>query len=337
MTKKVGIPRALLFYQDFPLWKTFFEELGAEVVVSPPTNKAMLANGSSRVVAETCLPTKVFCGHVAELADKVDYIFVPSVRSIEPNVYNCSKFLGLPDLVRNAVPDSPLILDIEIDVNKGEKTVRREIHTLGHHFTSNPFVINKAYEAGLAERERYVAQMQAGNTLPTALSHYLKEKPSDQKDSAETTGVQEQRDITVAIVGHPYNIYDTYINHNLVGRLRKLGARVVSAEMAPAGALDAGTVKLVKRPYWTYEDEVVGAAGHYLNSDVDGVLGVVCFGCGPDSMMLDVVQRAAKSASSLPLTTIVIDEHTGEAGLVTRLEAFVDMLERRKKLRAAKA
>jgi predicted nucleotide-binding protein (sugar kinase/HSP70/actin superfamily) len=107
--------------------------------------------------------------------------------------------------------------------------------------------------------------------------------------------------------------------------------------MAPAGALDAGTVKLVKRPYWTYEDEVVGAAGHYLDQDADGVLGVVCFGCGPDSMMLEVVQRAAKGAHKTPFSTIVIDEHTGEAGLVTRLEAFVDMLERRKKLRATRA
>jgi len=61
------------------------------------------------------------------------------------------------------------------------------------------------------------------------------------------------------------------------------------------------------------------------------VLAVVCFGCGPDSMMLEVVQRAAKENRCKPFSTIVIDEHTGEAGLITRLEAFVDMLERRKR------
>lgn len=61
---KVGIPRALLYYQYYPMWKTFFEELGAEVVVSPPTTQIMLSAGSARLVADTCLPVKVFCGHV---------------------------------------------------------------------------------------------------------------------------------------------------------------------------------------------------------------------------------------------------------------------------------
>jgi len=61
---RVGIPRALLYYQYYPMWKTFFEALGAEVIVSPATTQTMLANGSSRVVADTCLPVKVFLGHV---------------------------------------------------------------------------------------------------------------------------------------------------------------------------------------------------------------------------------------------------------------------------------
>ena len=64
---RIGIPRALLYYQYYPMWKTFFEELGAEVVVSPPTTQAMLAAGSARVVADTCLPVKVFLGHVLHL------------------------------------------------------------------------------------------------------------------------------------------------------------------------------------------------------------------------------------------------------------------------------
>lgn len=333
MTKKVGIPRALLYYQQYPMWKTFFSELGAEVVVSPPTTKATLAAGSARMVAETCLPTKVFAGHVLALADKADYVFIPSIRSLERDVYNCSKFLGLPDLIRNAIPESPTILDIEIDVNKGEKTVRREIHSLGHYFTRNPFRINRAYERALEVDRRYQALMQSGSPLPQAIAQFQDDDTVDQvSQRSDSPGDYGDRNpLTIAVVGHPYNIFDTYINHNLIGRLRKMGVRVVTAEMAPPGALDAGTVKLVGRPYWTYEDEVVGAAGHYLDSDVDGVLGVVCFGCGPDSMMLEVVQRAAKERRRKPFTTIVIDEHTGEAGLVTRLEAFVDMLERRRR------
>jgi len=71
---KVGIPRALLYYQYYPMWKIFFEELGAEVVVSPPTTQVMLSEGSSRVVADTCLPVKAYLGHVLYLTNKCDYI-----------------------------------------------------------------------------------------------------------------------------------------------------------------------------------------------------------------------------------------------------------------------
>jgi len=59
-------------------------------------------------------------------------------------------------------------------------------------------------------------------------------------------------------------------------------------------ALAAGVEKVVGRPYWTYEDEIVGAGGHYLEAGVDGVVAVVSFGCGPDSTMIDVVQRFAR-------------------------------------------
>ncbi len=102
---RIGIPRALLYYQYYPMWKTFFEELGAEVVVSPPTTQAMLSEGSSRVVAETCLPTKVFLGHVLSLVKECDYIFISAIRSVKSKVYNCSKLLGLPDMTKAVIPE----------------------------------------------------------------------------------------------------------------------------------------------------------------------------------------------------------------------------------------
>src|SRR4030042_1467696 len=116
----IGIPRALLYYQYYPMWQTFFEELVAEVVVSPPTTQAMLSSGSSRVVADTCLPVKVFCGHVLALIGNCDYIFIPAIRSVKRRVYNCSKFLGLPDMTKAVIPEST-ILDVDFDINKGKR------------------------------------------------------------------------------------------------------------------------------------------------------------------------------------------------------------------------
>ena len=95
---RIGVPRALLYYQYYPMWKTFFEHLGAEVVVSSPTTREMFTSGCSRVIADICLPVKVFCGHVLSLVDNCDYVFIPSICSVEEKVYSCPKFIGLPDL-----------------------------------------------------------------------------------------------------------------------------------------------------------------------------------------------------------------------------------------------
>ncbi|MBI2864692.1 MAG: hypothetical protein HYX94_09055 [Chloroflexi bacterium] len=329
---RVGIPRALLYYQYFPMWKAFFESLGAEVIVSDTTSKEILAGGSARVVAETCLPTKVFCGHVISLVGKCDYVFIPSIRSIEENVYNCSKFLGLPDLVKAVIPECPPILDVDIDVNKGKAELFAAIYQVGKRITWNPLKVKRASEEAWRVHQEYQSLMRRqGLTPPEAI-----EKLTGVAHETASGRVDKQREVVdlgvkVALVGHPYNIFDEYVNHRVLHRLRTLGVRVVSTEMAAIEDLNKGVERLVGGPYWTYENDVVGAGGHYLHSDVDGVISVVAFGCGPDSVMLDVVQRHSKGLTDKPLMMLTIDEHSGEAGLVTRVEAFVDMLVRHRR------
>lgn len=316
--KRVGLPRALLYYQYWPLFHVFFEELGAEVVVSGPTTPAMLAAGSSRVVADTCLPAKVFIGHVISLAGSCDYIFVPEVRSTSKNLINCSKFLGLPDMTRAVVPDFPPILEITIDIEKGRRKLFREIYRLGRIFTRNPLRIRiaalKAWEAYKRQRETMAA---GGFTISQAMG--LEQPPSRCPGSTVAK---------IALIGHPYLLYDDYVNHRLVFRLKQLGCTVVTAEMLTSEELASGITRLAGKPYWTYESEIVGAGGHFLNSKVDGVIGITAFGCGPDSLMMDMVRRKAAREKSVPFMSLTLDEHTAEAGLITRLEAFTDMLQR---------
>jgi predicted nucleotide-binding protein (sugar kinase/HSP70/actin superfamily) len=98
---------------------------------------------------------------------------------------------------------------------------------------------------------------------------------------------------------------------------------------------ESAIVRLIGRAYWTYEGEVVGAGGHYLQSGVDGVIGIMAFGCGPDSLMMDVVQREAARLRATPFMSLTLEEHTAEAGVVTRLEAFTDMIFRGKRKKVA--
>ena len=86
-----------------------------------------------------------------------------------------------------------------------------------------------------------------------------------------------------------------------------------------------------KALFWTYEKEVYGAVRHWVdNRLVDGVIYMLSFSCGPDSFVQVLIEDAVHSAEiRVPLLSLVIDEHSGEAGFVTRLEAFLDMMSRR--------
>jgi len=326
---KVGIPRALLYYQYYPMWKTFFEELGAEVVVSPLTTPTMLSSGSSRVVADTCLPVKVFLGHVLSLVGKCDYVFIPAIRSVSRKIYNCSKFLGLPDMTKAVIPESPPILDIDIDVNKGKRRLYQAIYQLGRHLTRNPFKVRQAAIAAWQAHLNYKQLMSSHSLTPPQamerISGTLEANPKTHSSYSTSTRS------TIAVIGHPYLLYDEYINYRLIHRLEQAGYTVLTPEMPTTEELESAIVRLVGRAYWTYEDEVIGAGGHYLQSGTDGVIGIMTFGCGPDSLMMDRVHRQAARLRTTPFMSLTLEEHTAEAGIVTRLEAFLDMIYRRKR------
>ena len=68
--KVIGIPRAMSFYHNYPFYYGFFTDLGIKIVLSDITTKQTMSAGSALVVTETCLPIKVFIGHVLNLIDK---------------------------------------------------------------------------------------------------------------------------------------------------------------------------------------------------------------------------------------------------------------------------
>ena len=329
----VGIPRALLYYQYYPMWKTFFEHLGAEVVVSEPTTRTTLAEGAARVVADTCLPAKVFVGHVLSLADKCDSIFIPVIRSLKSKTYNCAKFLGLPDMTRAVVPRSPTILEIEIDVNRGKRHLYQAVYGLGRHFSRNPLRVREAATAAWEALVNYRRLMSKGGLTPLQAIQDSAGIPPMAADGHSVT--PENPAATIAVIGHAYLLYDEHVNYQLVHRLEQYGARVLTPEMLAAHEREAAVARLVGRAYWTYEDDVVGAGGHYLQAGTDGVIGVMAFGCGPDSLMMEMLRREAGARQTTPFMCVTLEEHTSETGVITRLEAFLDMIHRRKRRRVA--
>ncbi|MTI79368.1 MAG: hypothetical protein FH758_00590 [Firmicutes bacterium] len=319
MTTKVGIPRALLYYYYYPMWKDFFQTLGCEVVVSDKTNKSILSDGSKNCVDEACLPVKLAFGHVINLANKnVDYIFIPRLVSMAKQEYICPKFLGFPDMVKHNVENLPEIIDTTINMRLKTSEISNAYKQVGRKFTGNRFKIWQAYRKGQKSVQRL-------NEL--LLSGYMPEEAFAVMYGKEKDKLSSGGDINIAIICHPYIIHDSYISMNLIGRLEKMGANVVTADNLPEELVRQQATKLPKRLFWTLGQRMVGAGYTFVNdNNVDGVINLAAFACGPDSMTSELIDRTTKKTRKAPLLNLTLDEHTGEAGIVTRLEAFIDMV-----------
>jgi predicted nucleotide-binding protein (sugar kinase/HSP70/actin superfamily) len=320
---KVGIPRALLYYQYYPVWRSFFEHLGAEVVTSPPTNRTILTAGISRAVADTCLPVKVFLGHTMSLIGKCDYIFIPSMTSFGKKTYNCSKIIGLPNITRAVLPECPIILDPNIDLEKGRWYFYHQIYKLASRFTSNSVKMKKAIDVAWQKQLAYRKKMSDEKiTSNQALF--------DLYGSSHSASSQKnpQGNLTIALLGHPYITNDEYLNHRIIYHLQNMGANVLTSEMAPQTAIDAAATRAVGETHWAFEPDIIGAGQYYTEMKVDGIITLSAFGCGPDSMMIVWVEHRAKETKT-PFLPLSLDEHSSGGAMLTRLEAFLDMIKRK--------
>ena len=334
----IGIPRSLLYYNYFPAWKCFFEELGAEVVLSDKTTKNILDSGVKVAVDETCLPVKLFYGHVQNLKEKnIDYLFIPRVVSVEKKEYLCPKFLGLPNMVLNLMKDLPPVLHLDIDISKKNKGFYREIYELGKLFTPNPFKTAVAFQKALKKLSEYQQQLLIGYTpmeyLDSLENGSISKQKYDFKDSKENLDKREvPQKLKIAVLGHSYNLNDSYISMDIYKKLRDMGANILTTEMLSQSDQEKGASNLKKDIFWTFGKDIIGSAYYLLEKQmVDGVVLVVSFGCGPDSLVGEMIERTFKRKRTLPLLFLTLDEHSGEAGVLTRLEAFVDMVRLNKK------
>ncbi|NLK00927.1 MAG: 2-hydroxyglutaryl-CoA dehydratase [Clostridia bacterium] len=314
----------LMYYLHYPLWKVFFEELGFEFITSIPTNKVILDEGVKVTVTDACVPIKLIHGHVLELKDRVDYILIPRMVNAdrEKNITFCPKFLGLPDMIRASIPDLPSIIDARVDRKSGRFYLFNACKGIGEQFDKPFMTILRAYRKAVSALKKFENLMEEKLLLPQEGIEVLF---NDSPPETESPG-----DLNIAVLGYPYQVYDTYISADIVGNLRKMGVRVWSMEMVPYSTLKKYAGKLKKKLFWHLSNRVIWANYHYLNQpQIDGVIHVSAFACGPDAMVDKIMELECKQRN-FPFLNITVDEHTGEGGVLTRLEAFLDMIRLRR-------
>ncbi|MTI71766.1 MAG: hypothetical protein FH751_16075 [Firmicutes bacterium] len=318
MNNKVGIPQGLLFYEYYPLWKEFFNELGVEVLLSTKTNKKILDNGVSNCVDDACLPVKVFHGHVIDLKDKVDFLFIPKIISVKKREFECPKILGLPEMVSNTIKDLPPIIDPEINFWKSEKNISDSITELGKFFNVNKSKTKKAYKKAYNKYYEVRRHLNSHVIPIDAIKIYNK--------LLQNTNFKKKDRLNILLLGHPYNIYDEYISMNIIEKMVKQDINLITSDMVDTKKINYYSKKIPKRMFWTAGRRLIGAAYSLLEEEkVNGIIYISSFGCGLDSILIDLVQRKA-NYKNIPFTLLTIDEHTGEAGINTRIEAFIDMM-----------
>ena len=317
---KIGIPHSLLYYYYFPFWEELFTSLGQEVVVSEPNNEQIMNKGVKYSISEICVPMKTFVGQVLELAerDDVDKIYVPRLRSIHEEVTLCPKFLGLPDMILNSLDGmEDLLLVNTIEQDSDDISDPKDYQIFKEEFDVSQKELEAALESASQRWQEYRAQHRQGFTSDVLLN--------EKERSLETS------DLTIGLLGYVYNVYDNFVNMDLLGKLRDMNVNVVTFEMIDDEVIEREAAKMDKRMFWEFTNKLLGAGYHFLKSDeIDGIIHVTAFGCGPDSILGPFLDIDSDEYDK-PFMTLRIDEQTGESHLVTRVEAFIDLLRLRKK------
>ncbi len=331
---KIGIPRGLMYYKYFPFWKTLLEGLGNEVVVSPHTSRRIQEVGVESCVDDICVAVKIFCGHVLALREQVDCVMIPRLVSVEKNghdTFTCPKLIALPDIARHALDGIPRIVELVVDVQ--HRPLWSSVARFAAKFTWNPLAVRRAYLHALDVQDRYDGLLQRGFAPEDAIEHL--DSPSGSATASWGAEPENLSGPCIALLSHPYLIFDDWVNQDLRGTLRRMGARVLTPAMLEAGLIEREAARYESLS-WTYERDLVGAGSYFLkHPEVDGIIFLISFACGPDSLVAEIVMREVRRKGDNPIMPLVIDEHSGTAGLHTRIEAFVDMVKRRKALQAA--
>lgn len=307
---RVGLPRVLFFYELLPFWTRFFRELGWEVVFSPPTTPEIAARSAEGAGAETCFPVKLVYGHVLSLLEQgVDRVFFPNLinrpgplSGYEQN-YHCPFIQAAPNLASVALEMTgrqvPLLqLPIHLLWNEALEV---ELRHLSDRLGVSLRELKRAWrEAEEQQRVFEQARRRRGEEL-------LADLPEG------TYGA--------VLVGRPYNTADPGVNAGLPLKLRRLGVVPIPIDCLPLDGIE--TTDLCGNMYW-YSGQRILAAGRLIQRDPRlQAIYVTNFGCGPDSFLLSFFREAMQDK---PFLELEVDDHSADAGLVTRCEAFFDSL-----------
>jgi len=276
---KIGIPGGLLYYRYEPFIRTFFNELSADTEYSTVSNKEILDLGARHCVDEACLPMKIFHGHAAKLNKTCAAVAVPRIMNCEFGESICPKFRGLPELVQSGTGKSNQIFAEPIYMNdqkKLKKALRKSCREIGVPDSKT----EKAFNSALENQRNAISGL-------------------------DERGYRYR----VFLAGHPYNIYDSFTNLNLLKKLHGLDIGAVTEEKVSRPEMMEELTGLIKQPYWFFLiHNFAPALALIKRKEINGIVYVSSFCCGTDSVTIEMIRNRI---GSFPLLVLKLDEQTG--------------------------
>ncbi|MBR6340432.1 MAG: 2-hydroxyacyl-CoA dehydratase [Treponema sp.] len=318
----VGIPRVLNMYENYPLWFTFFNELGFRVLLSQRSSRNVYEKGLETIPSESvCYPGKISHGHVESLIQRgIKFIFYPCAPyEIQEdygagNHYNCPIVTSYPEVLRN-----------NIDALRQDSSI----------LFMNPFL--PIYDkAALAERlaEEMLPKFPTltKEKIFAALDKAWAEQEQFREDVKRAGEEALEEVITkggsgIVLAGRPYHL-DPEINHGIPEMISGLGLAVFTEDsLAHLGKIER-PLRIIDQ--WTYHNRLYRAAQFVSEMPDLELVQLTSFGCGLDAVTADQVDEILRAKNRM-YTLIKIDEGSNLGAVRIRIRSLIAAVKARRR------
>ncbi len=313
---RIGMPRVLNMFDNYPFWHTLFTECGIEPVLSGESTNALYKSGTGDIMSDNiCFPAKLVHGHILDLCEKgVDRIFYPFVVyekqefKSSSNSYNCPVVTAYSEVIRSTTgmaEAAHIPYDMPTFNFDDELLLRKACRHYLKGFGVDERLFSTAFAKAVDEHYRFKMQ--------------LKQKNVDIIGDAVESGSP-----LVLIASHPYHT-DQLVHQKISQMLAGMGVHIINEDIV-FGEQEENFDLFLTIPQWGYPNRMLQAAAWAVKQGlVGGLIQLNSFGCGPDSFIMDEINELAKR-SGLPFALIRIDEIASPGSARLRLRSLVESM-----------
>ena len=318
---KVGIPRVLNMYENYPFWAVFFKKLGFSVVLSPQSSRKIYEMGIDTIPSESeCYPAKLAHGHIAWLIHQnVDFIFYPAIpyeRNEYPdanNHYNCPIVTSYSENIKNNVDEitdgKMRFLNPFMAFTNEEVLAQQLVSCFKDEFGIPESEIRDAVSEGWKELAMTRLEIQ-------------------QKGEEVLQYMEEHHCRGIVLAGRPYHV-DPEINHGIPELISSYGLCVLTEDsISHLGNLER---PLVVMDQWMYHSRLYNAANYIKTRDDLDMIQLNSFGCGLDAVTTDQVNDILTGSEKI-YTCLKIDEVNNLGAARIRIRSLLSAIKVKEKL-----